>query len=881
MARPDVRQMLAERFLQPLEDYASRRIVIWHDAEGSFSDLFDELQSVSAGGFDEKAPRRLVFARAEEGGLFALKRRIYRQEPDADFLIYTRTEKDFSARALQGNWLADVELIAEHFQADLPSMRAEELGATDGAVAGIRRFQAFFNAADRRERFRALMPHARSEGDVALGVIGSVLGARDLATESIVRAWLCDLEKGGDPVGDLRHQSAEDAFASFISQRTGYTGDLAATDDAAAHLLITALSAQMPAGALSGLEGRISRPHAQFCLNIVHAWMADERDAATLYSLARRVEDACGLPGRFRSMELRDLADADVLPCINEVLLTTLLASLADGADRADEALEVIRRRRSMRWFGRLQGYFDALGRAADMQRFFREHAEDGFHQTKAADTWKAYVSDWYRMDSAYRGFCQALHECQISSADVPEELEDALECCASWAEHLYANWYLNESNACWAQCAQDGWRGLGHVDGIAQEERFFDDRVRSGQAQVKKTLVIISDALRYEVAEELARRLEGDTRGTTQLGSMQASFPSITEFGMAALLPHASMTLQEGRVLLDGLSTATTAQRQEVLRRAEPAGVCVQAKDLMGARRAERRQMVGEAPVVYVYHNQIDATGEGYQTEDKVFAACDDAIDELVALVKIAINDLQFTRVLITADHGFIYTRMPLEERDKASGSDAGVDTGIVLQGRRYLVCEGEVADAGPFLRINLGQLGGGSYLGLAPRECVRIKKAGPGEKYVHGGVSLQEACIPVIEFRNRRSGQKGYEERESADFVLMSTSRLVSSMLFSIDLLQDKPVGGKVLPAEYALVMCDASGNEVSETRRAVADMVATDATGRVLHVSFALKAGTSYDSHVPYYLVCRDAASGSIAWKEEFHIDIPFAPLDDFGF
>ena len=46
-------------------------------------------------------------------------------------------------------------------------------------------------------------------------------------------------------------------------------------------------------------------------------------------------------------------------------------------------------------------------------------------------------------------------------------------------------------------------------------------------------------------------------------------------------------------------------------------------------------------------------------------------------------------------------------------------------------------------------GDIDGGAYTGLAPRECVRIKKAGPGDHYVHGGLSLQECSWPASPLR------------------------------------------------------------------------------------------------------------------------------------
>jgi hypothetical protein len=140
---------------------------------------------------------------------------------------------------------------------------------------------------------------------------------------------------------------------------------------------------------------------------------------------------------------------------------------------------------------------------------------------------------------------------------------------------------------------------------------------------------------------------------------------------------------------------------------------------------------------------------------------------------------------------------------------------------------------------------------------------------------------CVPVIQFRNRRGGSKGFVEQQVASLRLLSTSRRVNLMIFRVGLFQPEADGGKGLPAEYELVMTDSSGNEVSNVIKAHADMADADETARVTRSQFSLKAGRSYSSKETYYLVCRLRDTKQMSWKEEFTIDVAFAPADDFGF
>lgn len=77
---------------------------------------------------------------------------------------------------------------------------------------------------------------------------------------------------------------------------------------------------------------------------------------------------------------------------------------------------------------------------------------------------------------------------------------------------------------------------------------------------------------------------------------------------------------------------------------------VALKYTDLVTAKRPERSAWVKSKNVVYIYH---------------------DAIEELKNLVRIITSDFGGTNIMITADHGFLYTYSPLTEDDKADKAD------------------------------------------------------------------------------------------------------------------------------------------------------------------------------------------------------------------
>lgn len=80
-------------------------------------------------------------------------------------------------------------------------------------------------------------------------------------------------------------------------------------------------------------------------------------------------------------------------------------------------------------------------------------------------------------------------------------------------------------------------------------------------------------------------------------------------------------------------------------------------------------------------------------------------------------------------------------------------------------------------------------------------MKLPGGGENYVHSSISLQEMTVPVIAFKNLRTSSQNYVEVKNAELALLSESRKISNLIFSLDFLQRQPVGDKIQPCTYTI--------------------------------------------------------------------------------
>lgn len=69
-----------------------------------------------------------------------------------------------------------------------------------------------------------------------------------------------------------------------------------------------------------------------------------------------------------------------------------------------------------------------------------------------------------------------------------------------------------------------------------------------------------------------------------------------------------------------------------------------------------ELRELFNGQEVIYLYHDQIDKTGDHGQ-EAQVFDAVEKTINELRELLPYISNGANVYRFIITCDHGFIST--------------------------------------------------------------------------------------------------------------------------------------------------------------------------------------------------------------------------------
>ncbi|NLZ36697.1 MAG: BREX-1 system phosphatase PglZ type A [Clostridiales bacterium] len=858
-------QDLNRRFAAPLPEFYNRRIIFWYDEDREFEDKLCEISLPD-----------VKLARLTGSNSFAVKKLLTVDDKNSNYLVYSPVSYDKP----DDNWLLNIELYSEEFRADLISIWMDEMGLADMPVIRkvVKTYRKFFDNKVRRAKVADFRGGITNGSQLHLAVMAVICKAKDMTPISIIREVIkAGVEKENNAVyPELVKYGADNPFWIMVKQATGYgEGDDSHLGRLAAHILLTAATRTIHEEYLAGLEPFYSIPHQPFCYDFVSEWLHGE-DERHLYEVAGYVEQEVRLVQRFEQLTVEDLIDTECFPCIDECILTKLMTEISDNIIQAERITSAVEKRRTMVWYSEVSAFYDAIAQVANMQAFFQEHSA-GFHSVEPAKIWEEYTTDYYRMDSYYRQFHQAFLRClQFSDA----ELDDLIKHVADKVEGLYSVWFLGNLSENWTDACAEYMKEYGRVPDIMQQTDFYSEKIREAGSKI---YVIISDAMRYEIAAALTEQLRRETQSKVELASCEAIFPTITKFGMAALLPHKELTIEEKTngslsVLADGEYTDSN-YRDKVLKNENPASVALQYKNIIGMKRSERQALVKGMDVVYIYHDRIDEAA--HTADTMVFPACEDAIDEIKNLVRIITNEFGGIYILITSDHGFLYTYSPLKEDGKVDKTSfAGQD---VEFGRRYAIMR---KGAKPDYLIPVSFLDGMSdYDAFTPRENIRIKTQGSGSNFVHGGISLQEMVVPVIEYRFLRNENKLYQKNKAkydtkpVTVSLLSAGRKISNMIFSLSFYQKEPVGDNRSAATYLLYFVDASGKQISDMCKIIADKTGADSQDRTFRCNFNLKS-LKYSNLESYYLMIADETGLQMPQREEFRIDIAFA-VEEFDF
>ena len=514
-----------------------------------------------------------------------------------------------------------------------------------------------------------------------------------------------------------------------------------------------------------------------------------------------------------------EVAFATYSPSMVEAILTQVVGELEGNPSRAAQQCEQLARQS-----GLSDDLRSVIAFLAQVSKTRKAIAEQGTYRLNTPEEYlEQYTFKGYRVDQHYRRAIMA-HRA-LSMAELPSALD--LESVLSGLESVYED-HVEQLNREWLACLDEKNFDYGQVSWPKQAS-FYAEEI--GEPE-HKVAVIISDALRFEAAQELLSQLHADDRNAAEMKSMLASLPSVTKLGMGLLLPGAKTWNDQG-VLAGGRSTQGTKYRGDALRAAVPQAEAIQYSDLMAMNQDGRREVMRNK-VVYVYHNVIDNTGDDRTSEYRTFNAVEDAMEELAELVKHVHASLRVAQVIVTADHGFLYNARTLAEADL---QPLPAEVNRVEESTRYFVTEEKVeTDLAYCIPASMTMDVESNYWISIPKSVNRFR-AGGGRQFVHGGGSLQELVVPVIVSRR---GREAVSQGVGVEILQPDRLRVVSNTL-RVNLLQADVVDAthKAINITAGLYS-DQGGELVSNLETHSLDRTVEEPSGRMFQLNFNVSSG-----------------------------------------
>ncbi|MEX2411908.1 MAG: BREX-1 system phosphatase PglZ type A [Candidatus Paceibacterota bacterium] len=438
-------------------------------------------------------------------------------------------------------------------------------------------------------------------------------------------------------------------------------------------------------------------------------------------------------------------------------------------------------------------------------------------HPVHELDTPDEYIDQYknhhYEVDFRYRKSVSAYKNIKDPQLIAETGIEGAYQNMLSY----YHSDFIQKLNIGWQQRLSDINFQFDTMS-VAKQYSFFQDHIESSEL---KTAVIISDAFRYEAAQELFKVLKLDSKKELEIQPLLTSVPSHTALGMTNLLPHESLSMQAGDYCINGVKTKGTPNRKKILENSDQEATAILSQDIDEMNREELRNLFKNYNTVYIYHNIIDTTGEQRTTEKKVFDAVEKTISYIDNLMRI-LNNANVYRFIVTADHGFNYLENKLDEPTLENRPEV---KGEVKGDPRFIIAEEIDSNfEGYSFPISATSRIDENYLVALPRAVNRFRHPGVGYHYVHGGASLQEVLVPVLEV-NRKREERGHK----VDIKLVSNKFEITTSAASIELLQVQSVGDKRNPRFVKFGLYNDAKKLVSAEEEVVFESTSKDATLR----------------------------------------------------
>ena len=825
-----------------------RKLVFWYDEKQEF------LLEIEGLGLENA---KLLILREDE--LFKTKVLLEREDRETNYLIYA----PFKRPKNKGNHLADTIMYSKVFLTDWISVIMQNLEIKDELRETLQKHGKFFEAKDRREKFEEFVDYFKPMTEEEIEIImmriltNSKIGDFE-GFEDVVRILIMDINrKESKYLSEFRKYNLEEKFWEFCKLKFGYVDEKPNLTKLLIGIFLTYVSEKV--------KKELPKQFNEFNKKGTVVTFLSRLNNSSRYknefkNLASEVYSLINGDNYFKNFLPEHILELDIFDFPDEKIINWIIERITDenfSVKLQDTSIKDIIKLRKEKNIGNenLQTEYKIL-----------EYAYEGIKNTKFetcndfVEITDSYAKKNYMIDTYYRKFCY-YYDKLMENNEKYNKLLNLLEI-------KYTDKFLNPINIKFNELID--YKNISKKINLQRD--FYKNYVEPNKNRI---VVIISDALRYETAKELLYKMSKDEKMNAEMEYQLGIIPSITKLGMAALLPHKKIEVKVEKtgfsVLVDEKPCNNMEKREKILKSYDEDSAALDFDKVFKSSKDELREMFRNKKKVYIYHNQIDSTGDRANTENEVFKACYEAIEEIMNLVK-KLRVESINNIIITADHGFIYKRRMIEEFDKIENFTNRKD----IINRRYIITENDYSEIG-INEVKLSDILNDKNEKLkviSPNTSNVFKISGGGLNYCHGGISLQELIVPVIKVKTT----KGSVDTELVKINMISEISKITSLKVSLEFLQKNAVTDIIKPAEFQIFFVDNNDNIISNIENYRADSEENKTEKRISKFKFTLK-NRKYNKNENFYLIVKNKETEMEEIRKKMIIDVLFS--DDFGF
>ena len=816
-----------------IAQFENKRIVIWYDDNKEFRADFDEIELPSV--------EKILLNNNE----FAVKYRVLREEPKQKFLIYQEGSKPQD----KDNWLLDILLSEGEVKTEQSALRLAELNLGYENIEITEKHPAFFKSKERREQLKALV----NQNEDTVGKIKTkmlaVCAKADPDIESVLENLFEEYSKSKDEKLKLiKTCQLDEHLFKVLKRRYSYESAEPSIKDFIISLFNYALKVDLK------LELKESEKLSTDALVFLKRWKDSRLYTEAFEKISDEVAGILEIENIIDRQDYKKLTDVDYFIAIDQKLLHSLIQEITKKTIAKEECLKLIRSRKQRRWTHKedIKNSYLALWFATQFMSAFEENMP--FDMDSISDGIRKYTIAWQKIDQYYRKFTYYVKK--SGRITMFNELSNEIE-------NMYSNKFLLDVN--------DNWQR--HIDkltewrfaNIEMQRDFFKSNIVPFENKKNKIFVIISDAMRYEIGDEFVSLIRQEDKYDAKISSAISCAPSYTQLGMAALLPNKELKItinedsdvKNAPVYVDGICSAGKDNRIKILQNYDKMKITAyKAEDVLKKTSDELKSVVKESDVFFVYHNRIDYVGDKLESENRVFDETEDALEELKVLVKklVAANA---NNIIITADHGFIYQNRNLDDSDYLGEEPQGT---VLYSDRRFIIGR-NLKDSNSFKKFSASDLGLiDDFEYLFPKSINRLRKKGSGSKFVHGGLTLQELIIPVIQVNKKR-----HSDVSKVEVDILKKTDIISSNQLAVKLYQTEPYNDKVQKRVLVVGLYNKDDQLISNEPECTFDSTSNNPRDREYIVNLVLTRDVDKANGQEVKLKLKEKESGSNYYKE----------------